>query len=120
MDIEFPKYEYERYKAILNKNFIWLNTNLDKDYLHLHATGEIENKELYLKNLGSENIKFIEMIPKNWKIRKKESFTFITGISNFKLFYLGNFLDLNLIYHSIWKIDITKKCFSWQATKIKE
>ena len=119
MNKDFPEYEYERYKAILNKDFEWLNSYLDIDYLHFHSNGEIENKEIYLKNLSSKNIKFLEMIPKEWKIRKKADFVFITGLSNFKLFYLGNFLNLNLIYHSIWKIEITKKCFSWQATKAK-
>ena len=57
------------------------------------------------------------MIPKEWKIRKETNFVFITGLSNFKLFYFGNFLNLNLVYHSIWKIGITNKYFSWQATK---
>ena len=57
------------------------------------------------------------MEPINWEIERFE-FIFITGLSNFKLYYLENYLDLKLIYHSIWKIDLRPICFSWQATKV--
>lgn len=118
MKSDFPEYEKRRYQAIIKKDISWLKINLDDNYVHLHSNGVIENKEIYLKNINSDNIEFKMMEPINWKIREDSRFIFITGLSNFKLYYLENYLDLKVIYHSIWKIDLKPKCFSWQATKV--
>ena len=40
------------------------------------------------------------MKPLKWVVREKGNFTFITGLSNFKLIYIGKFLELKLSYHS--------------------
>ena len=118
MSLVFPEFEKERYKSILNKDIEWLDYNLDDEYTHIHSNGVIENKEIYLKNIASDNITFKEMCPINYSIREKDSFIFITGISNFKLIYFKNFLDLKLAYHSIWQKGVKPKYYSWQATKV--
>ena len=118
MKSDFPEYEMMRYEAIVKKDINWLKINLDNEYTHLHSNGVIEKKELYLQNISSEYIKFTLMEPLNWEIRKDTRFIFINGLSNFKLHYFDKFLDLKLIYHSIWKLDTSLKCFSWQATKV--
>ena len=118
MKSDFPEYEKMRYEAIIKKDIKWLKINLDNKYTHLHSNGVIEKKDLYLKNISSDNIKFKIMEPLDWEIREDSRFIFITGLSNFKLHYYKKFLDLKLIYHSIWKLDLSPKCFSWQATKV--
>ena len=112
MNENFPEFELERYNSIICKNISWLDLNLDSNYMHIHANGSIENKKLYLKNISSDNIKFITMKPITWTVREESKFIFITGLSNFK-----NLLDLHLVYHSIWKKDLKLTLFSWQATE---
>ena len=106
MNIDLPSFELDRYESIINKNINWLSSNLDANYIHIHSNGNIENKEDYLKNISIDEIKFTDMNPKKWKIREESNLIFITGISNFKLFYFKEFLDLNLAYHFIWKKDL--------------
>ena len=118
METNFPQFEIERYESIINKDIKWLKENLDNKYIHIHSNGIIEKKEAYLKNLSSSNINFQHMKPLNWMTRKDKSYFFITGLSNFKLKYFEKYLDLNLVYHSIWKLEEHPKCFSWQATKV--
>ncbi len=117
MTIFFPEFEKKRYESIMNKNIDWLETNLDSEYTHIHSNGKIETKKEFLKNINSVEIEFKEMKPLKWKVREKDFFVFITGLSNFKLNYFDKFLDLKLAYHSIWYKDLVPKCFSWQATK---
>lgn len=116
MKFEFPKFEMDRYASIIKKDIPWLKENLHENYTHIHSNGSIENKEVYIKNINSDNIAFETMQPLEWRIREEIGFVFITGTSNFKLKYFDNFLDLNLAYHSIWKLDSSPRCFSWQAT----
>lgn len=118
MDSTFPSFEKDRYESILNKNIDWLEINLDTEYTHIHSNGLVESKKDYLKNLNSENIEFKRMKPLKWRVREKNDFIFITGLSNFKLLYFAKSLDLTLAYHSIWRKDLYPKCYSWQATKV--
>ena len=64
MKSDFPKYENTRYQATIKKDISWLKLNLDDNYIHLHSDGVIE-KEEYLKNINSDNIKFKIMEPIN-------------------------------------------------------
>ena len=66
--------------------------NLDDNYIHLHSNGVIEKRRIF-ENINSDNIEFKIMEPINWKIREESRFIFITGLSNFKLYYLENYLD---------------------------
>ena len=118
MTLIFPEFEKKRYQSIIDKNIDWLKINLDQEYTHIHSNGIIEDKQEYLKNINSDDIDFKEMKPLKWMVREKGNFTFITGLSNFKLIYFGKFLDLKLAYHSIWHKELNPKCYSWQATKL--
>ena len=114
----FPEFEKKRYQSIIDKNIDWLEINFDEEYTHIHSNGLIEDKQEYLKNINSDNIDFQEMKPLKCMVKEKGSFIFITGLSNFKLIYFEEFLDLKLAYHSIWHKGLSPKCYSWHATKV--
>ena len=113
--------EKDRFKAMINKDSLFLNKAFAEDLLYFHTNGAQDSKETLINNIMAGNLNYYSIDLQQADIRTNNQTAWIHGAARIKL-RAGR--DTSMIELSIRYLDIYKrengewKLVAWQSARL--
>ncbi|SCW80417.1 Ketosteroid isomerase homolog [Sphingobium faniae] len=112
--------EQERASALIAGDYVRLAGLNTDDLVHIHATGQVESKDEYLRNT-QEKLEFLEVSRPTFDVRIYGDAAISTGLLKQKIRVkaVDMIVDMEAAVTQVWRQDGGQwRCCSFQATNI--
>lgn len=111
--------EKERFAALVNKDYAYLDKVLAEDLYYCHSNGLIDNKTSFVQSIKDGKLTYQEMIPEDLKVRVYGKTAVITGMCAAKVLSNGQQLNTRFRFTDVYvKNKVGWQMVSWQSLRM--
>ncbi|MCA0229089.1 MAG: nuclear transport factor 2 family protein [Bacteroidetes bacterium] len=111
--------EKERFAALVNKDYAYLDKVLAEDLYYCHSNGLIDTKASFVQSIKDGKLTYQEMIPEDLKVRVYGKTAVITGMCAAKVLSNGQQLNTRFRFTDVYvKNKAGWQMVSWQSLRM--